>query len=117
MALFVDPRRCAFRGDVSKAPLQTSFVFNELANELALHVHNLQQDKWVVNHEFVDMLGHRWSLHAMVLHIGGSKDGFHLVAYILFAEKWWLCDDTRGKVDPPPPPAIPKSSGEGAARA
>ena len=49
----------------------TSLVFNEVAG---LHVHNPQEYKLVVDHEFLDCLGWQWSLHAMVLHIGSTRE-------------------------------------------
>ena len=54
----------------------TSFVFNE---DVGLHVHNQQEYKLVVVHEFVDILGWQWSLHAMVLHIRATKNEGHFV--------------------------------------
>ena len=59
-----------------------------------------------MDHEFVDIIGQQWSLHAMVLHIGSTKNEGHFVAYILFADKWWLCDDTRVKEEHPPPESL-----------
>ena len=72
----------------------TSFVFNEV---MGLHVHNQQEYKLVVDHEFVDILRWQWSLHAMVLHIGATKNEGHFVVYVVFEDKWWLCDDTTVK--------------------
>ena len=48
----------------------TSLSFNEV---VGLHVHNQQDYKLVVDHEFVDILGWQSSFHAMVLHIGATK--------------------------------------------
>ena len=80
----------------------TSSVFNEV---VGLHIHNQQGYKFVVDHEFVYILGWQWSLHAMVPHIGVSKNEGHFVVYIVFEDKWWLCDDTTVKGTSPP--AIP----------
>ena len=33
-----------------------------------------QEYKLIVDHDFVDVLGWQWSLHAMVLHIGATKN-------------------------------------------
>ena len=63
MAWPIAPLPCACGGDLGDAPLVTSFVFNEV---VGLHVHNQQEYKLVVDHEFVDNLGWQWSLHAMV---------------------------------------------------
>ena len=68
----------------------TSFVFNEA---VGLRVHNQQEYKLIVDHEFVDILGWQWSLHAMVLHIGVTKNEGHFVVYVVFQDKWWLCHD------------------------
>ena len=63
----------------------TSFVSNEV---VGLHVHNRQQYKLVVDHEFVDIWGWQWSLHAMVLHLGATKNEGHFVVYVVFEDKW-----------------------------
>ena len=80
--------------------MYTPLVFNEV---VGLHVHNQQEYKLVVDHEFLDCLGWQWSLHAMVLHIGWTREEGHFVVYVVFKDKWWLCDDTTVKVITPPP--------------
>ena len=80
--------------------MYTSLVFNEV---VGLHVHNQQEYKLVVDHEFLDCLGWQWSLHAMVLHIGSTREEGHFVVYVVFNDKWWLCDDTAVKAMTPPP--------------
>ena len=61
--------------------------------------------KLVVDHEFGDILGWQWSLHAMVLHIGATKNEGHFVVYVVVEHKWWPCDDTtvKGATQPPTP--------------
>ena len=54
--------------------MYTSVVYNEV---VGLHVHNQQEYKLVVDHEFLDCLGRQWSLHAMVLHIGATREEGH----------------------------------------
>ena len=80
--------------------MYTSLVFNEV---VGLDVHNQQEYKLVVDHEFLDCLGWQWSLHAMVLHIESTREEGHLVVYVVFNDKWWLCDDTAVKAMTPPP--------------
>ena len=80
--------------------MYASFVFNEV---VGLHVHNQQEYKLVVDHEFLDILGWQWFLHAMVVHIGATKDDGHFVVYVVFNDKWWLCDDTSVTGMSPPP--------------
>ena len=91
---------CVRGGDLGEAPLVTSFVFNEV---VGLHVHNQQEYKLVVDHKVVDILRWQLSLHAMVLHIAATKNEGHFVVYVLFEDKWWLCDDTTVKGTSPPP--------------
>ena len=95
--LIPPPPSCACGGDLREAPMYASLVFNEV---VGLHVHNQQEYKLVVDHEF---LGWQWSLHAMVVHIGATKDEGHFVVYVVFNDKWWLCDDTTVKGMSPPP--------------
>ena len=76
-----------------------SFVFNEV---VGLRVHTQQEYKLIVDHEPVDVLGWQWSLHAMVLHIGATKNEGHFVVYVVLDNKWWLCDHTTGKGTMPP---------------
>ena len=80
--------------------MYTSLVFHEV---VGLHVHNQQEYKLVVDHEFLNCFGWQWSLHAMVLHIGSTREEGHFVVYVVFNDKWWLCDDTTVKVMTPPP--------------
>ena len=80
--------------------MYTSLVFNEV---VGLHVHNQQEYKLVVDHEFLDCLGWQWFLHAMVLHIGSTREEGHFVVYVVFNDKWWLCDDTAVKAMTPTP--------------
>ena len=80
--------------------MYTSLVFNEV---VGLHVHNQQEYKLVVDHEFLDCFRWQWSLHAMVLHIGSTREEGHFVVYVVFNDKWWLRDDTTVKVMTPPP--------------
>ena len=91
---------CDCGGGLGDAPLQTSFVFND---GVGLHVYNQQEYELVVDHEFVDILGWQWSLHAMVLHIGATKNEGHFLVYVVFEDKWWLCDDVKVKGDRPAP--------------
>ena len=70
---------------------------------MGLHVHNQQQCKLVVDHEFVDILGWQLSLHAMVPHIGATKNENHFWVYVVSKDKWCLCDDTTMKGASPPP--------------
>ena len=94
------PHPCACGGDMGDTPLVTSSVFNEV---VGLHFHNKQEYNLVVGHDFVDILGWQWSLHAMVLHIGATKNEGHVVVHVVFEDKWWLCDDTTVKGASPPP--------------
>ena len=75
-------------------------MFNEV---VGLHVHNQQEYKLVVDHEFLEWLGWQWYLHGMVLHIGSTREEGHFVVYVASNDKWWLCDDTTVKVMTPPP--------------
>ena len=96
-----DPRPpCPCGSNLREAPMYTSFVFNEV---VGLHVHNQQEYKLVVDHEFLDCLGWQWSLHAMGLHIGSTREEGHFLVYVVFNDKWWLCDDTAVKAMTPPP--------------
>ena len=74
---------------------------------MGLHVHNPQEYKLVVDHEFLNCLGWQWCLHAMVLHIGSTREEGHFVVYV---DRWWLCNDTTVKVMPPPPPPDPRKA-------
>ena len=74
--------------------MYASLVFNEV---VGLHVHNQQEYTLVVDHEFLDVLGWQWFLHAMVVRIGSTKKEGHFVVYVLFNAKWRLCDDTTVK--------------------
>ena len=47
--------------------------------------------------------GCQCSLHAMVLRIGATKNEGYFVVYVVFEDKWWLCDDARVKWECPPP--------------
>ena len=93
------PPPCAYGGDLREGPLVTSLVFNEV---VGLHVHNQQEYNLVVDHHFVDILGWQWSLHAMVLHIGATKNEGHFVVYVVFEDEWWLCHDTTVSLCPTP---------------
>ena len=82
--------------------MYASLMFNEV---VGLHVHNQQEYELVVDHEFLDVLGWQWSLHAMVVHIGSTREEGHFVVYVVFKDKWWLCDNTTVKaINPPPNP-------------
>ena len=81
--------------------MYTSVVYNEV---VGLHVHNQQEYKLVVDHEFLHCLGWQWSLHAMVLHIGSTREEGHFVVHVVFNDRWWLCNDTTVKAMNPPPP-------------
>ena len=94
------PPPCPCGGDLREAPMYTSLVYNEV---VGLHVHNQQEYKLVVDHEFLDCLGWQWSLHAMVLHIGSTREEGHFVVYVVFNNRWWLCNDTTVKAMTPPP--------------
>ena len=97
-----NPPPCPCGGDLREAPMYTSVVYNEV---VGLHVHNQQEYKLVVDHEFLDCLGWQWSLHAMVLHIGATREEGHFVVHVVFNDRWWLCNDTTVKaMNPPPPP-------------
>ena len=82
--------------------MHTSLVFNEV---VGLHAHNQQEYKLVVDHGFLDCLGWQWSLYAMVLHIGSTREEGHFVVYVFFNDRWWLCNDTTVKVMTPRPRA------------
>ena len=81
--------------------MYTSVVYNEVVGS---HVHNQQEYKLVVDHELLDCLGWQWSLHAMVLHIGSTREDGHFVVHVVFNDRWWLCNDTTVKAMNPPPP-------------
>ena len=70
---------------------------------MVLHVHNQQEYKLVLDHEFVDVSGWQWFLRTMVLHIGATKNEGHFVVYVFFEDQWWLCDDTMMKGASPHP--------------
>ena len=80
--------------------MYTSVVYNEV---VGLHVLNQQEYKLVVDHEFLDCPGWQWSLHAMVLHIGSTREEGYFVVYVVFNDRWWLCNDTTVKAMTPPP--------------
>ena len=94
------PPPCPCGGDLREAPMYTSVVYNEV---VGLHVHNQQEYKLVVDHEFLDCLGWQWSLHAMVLHIGATREEGHFVVHVVFNDRWSLCNDTTVKAMNPPP--------------
>ena len=88
---------CGCGGDIQEAIVLSSLVFNKWA---PLHVHNQQLHSLTVDHEFVDINGYHWSLRAMVLHVGPTREQGHFIAHILVRNVWWLCDDasvTRGR--------------------
>ena len=88
---------CGCGGDLQEAIVLSSLVFNKWA---PLHVHNQQLHSLTVNHEFVDINGYHWSLRAMVLHVGPTREQGHFIAHILVRDVWWLCDDasvTKGR--------------------
>ena len=41
----------------------------------------------------MDVNGYHWSLRAMVLHVGATREEGHFVAHIVVRDEWWLCDD------------------------
>ena len=48
----------------------------------------------------MDVNGYHWSLRAMVLHVGPTREQGHFIAHILARDVWWLCDDasvTKGR--------------------
>ena len=94
------PHSCDGRGGMGEAPVHTSSVFNEV---VALHVHNQQEYKLVVDHEFVGILAWQWLWHAIVVRIGATKKERHFVVYIVFEDRWRLCDDARVKGEHPRP--------------
>ena len=95
------PPPCARGGDLREAPIYASLMFNEV---VGLHVHHQQEYKLVVDHEFLDIFGCQWSLLAMVVHIGATKNEYDFVVYVVF-NTWWLSDDTTVKdMSPPPSP-------------
>ena len=51
----------------------------------------------------MDILRWQWSLHAMVLHIGATKNVGHFVVSVVLEDKLWICDDTTVKGASPPP--------------
>ena len=63
--------------------------------------------KLVVDHEFVDIVSYQWSLHAMVLHIGATRNRSPFVAYNHFADELWLFDDRRVEQHCPIPSPCP----------
>ena len=69
--------------------MYASFVFKEV---VGLHVHNRQEYKLVVDHEFLDSLGWQWFLHAMVVHIGATKNEGHFVVYVMYLRLTWKCE-------------------------
>ena len=88
---------CGCGGDLQDAIVLSSMLFNKWA---PLHVHNQQLHSLTVEHAFVDVNGYHWSLRAMVLHVGATREEGHFGAHILFRDEWWLCDDasvTRGR--------------------
>ena len=88
---------CGCGGDLQEAIVLSSLVFNKLA---PLHVHNQQLHSLTVDHEFVDVNGYHWSLRAMVLHIGATREEGHFLVHTLVRDEWWLCDVasvTRGR--------------------
>ena len=91
------PPPCGSGGGLQEAFVLSSLVFNKWA---PLHVHNQQLHSLTVDHEFVDVNGYHWSLRAMVLHVGPTREQGHFIAHILVRDEWWLCDDasvTRGR--------------------
>ena len=93
------PPPCVCGGDIQEALALVSLVFNKLA---PLHVRNQQLYSWTVDHEFVDVNGYHWSLQAMVLHIGVTREQGHFVVHILVRDEWWLCDDASPTTGRPP---------------
>ena len=88
---------CGCGGDLQEAIVLSSLVFNKWA---PLHVHNQQLHSLTLDHEFVDVTGYHWSVRAMVLHVGPTREQGHFIAHILVRVVWWLCDDasvTRGR--------------------
>ena len=81
---------CGCGGDLQEAIVLSSLVFNKWA---PLHFHNQQPHSLTVDHVFVDVNGYHWSLRAMVLHIGATRQEGHFVVHILVRDEWWLCDD------------------------
>ena len=71
-----------------------TLLFNEAPG---LHVRNQQDYMLLVEQDFVEFLGCEWPLPAMVLHSGATKNEGHIVVYIVFEDKWWLCDDAKVK--------------------
>ena len=97
-ALIPPPPRCACGGDLREVPMYGSLVLHEV---VGLHVHKQQEYKLVVDHDSLDVLGWQWSLHATVVHIGSTKEEGHFVVYVVFNDKWWLCDDTTKEAHKP----------------
>ena len=80
-----NPPPCPCGVELREASTYTSVVYNEV---VGLHVHNQQEYRLVVDHEFLDCLGWQWSLHAMVLHIGATREEGHFVVHVVFNDKW-----------------------------
>ena len=91
---------CGCGGDLQEAIVLSSLVFNKWA---PLHVHNQQLRSLTVDHEFVDINGYHWSLRAMVLHVGPTREQGHFIAHILVRDVWWLCDDASVTREGPQP--------------
>ena len=85
------PPPCGYGWDLQEAIVLSSLLFNKLA---PLHVHNQQLHSLTLDHEFVDVNGYHWSLRAMVLHIGATREQGPFVVHILVRNEWWVCDDT-----------------------
>ena len=88
---------CGCGGDLQEAIVLSSLLFNKWA---PLHVHNQQLHSLTVDHEFVVVNGYHWSLRAMVLHIGATREEGHFVIHILARDEWWPCDEasvTKGR--------------------
>ena len=90
---------CGCVGDLQEAIVLSLLVFNKWA---PLHVHNQQLHSLTVDHEFVDINGYHWSLRAMVLHVGPTREQGHFIAHILGRDVWWLCDDASVSRGRPP---------------
>ena len=73
---------CGCGGYLQEAIVLVSLVFNKLA---PLHVHNQQLHNLTVDHEFLDVNGYHWSLWAMALHIGTTREQGHFVVPFWFA--------------------------------
>ena len=90
---------CGCGGDLQEAIVLSSLVFNKLA---PLHVHNQQLDSLTVDHVFVDVNGYHWSLRAMVVHVGATREEGHFVVHILVRDEWWLRDNASVTRERPP---------------